>query len=298
MRQRQYLHIDAAGRASFIELPEQSVNKNSERVLVTTPESKSAWVHEVFESISDDYDRMNDVESFRMHRSWKQTLVMEVLQSVDEMLADAMLGDASSTEGMGVTPVILDVACGSGDIVLALASLMPEAKVVGLDFSENMLAVAKRRAADAIAADADTTLPEFMHGNAMHLPFADNSIDVLTISFGLRNLPDYQAALIEFARVLRPGGSFFCLESSYPTSPVIKPFFKVYFRHLMPRMASLVVGHRQQYQWLNDSTEVFLSKSELADMMQECGFIEIGIQSFFFGVAAIHSGRLPVQQAG
>jgi len=202
---------------------------------IRTPEEKRAFVHSVFETISDDYDKMNDIESFRMHRTWKRRLVEQVIESLSSV---ASLAPDTS-------PTILDVASGTGDIAIALAAALPNAHVVGLDFSENMLAVARRRSESL---SPEISRAEFIWGDALALPFADNSIDALTISFGLRNLPDYEAALREFSRVLRPGACFFCLEASYPTSPVIKPFFRLYFRHIMPLMASLVVGHRQQYQ--------------------------------------------------
>jgi len=250
-----------------------SPSDNLTKTKAKTPEQKRAFVHDVFETISDDYDRMNDIESFRLHRGWKKALVKQVVA--------ALPVDAKS-------PLVLDVACGTGDISLALGQALPDAQVVGLDFSNNMLAVARRRL---------TGLPnpspsiDFIWGDALSLPFADNSVDALTISFGLRNLPDFEAALKEFARVIKPGGSFFCLEASYPSLPVIKHLFRLYFRYLMPLIAALMVGHRQQYQWLNDSTEVFLSKSELSSLMQGCGFHNVKARSFFFGVAALHQAK-------
>jgi demethylmenaquinone methyltransferase/2-methoxy-6-polyprenyl-1,4-benzoquinol methylase len=255
-------------------------------VALENPETTQANVHQVFETISDDYDRMNDLESFGLHRGWKRTLVKAVLR--ENFLLDATFG--------GEWPDILDVASGTGDIAIALAEALPSARIVGLDYSQKMLAVAERRAEKCAAKHADArpfglTNLSFLHGDAMNLPYPDNSIAAVTISFGLRNLPHFGQALVEFARVLKPGGSLFCLEASYPTNALIKPFFKLYFKYLMPRMASLVVGHKQQYQWLNDSTEAFLSKQELAKLMTDCGFDEATYRSFFFGVAALHQAR-------
>jgi demethylmenaquinone methyltransferase/2-methoxy-6-polyprenyl-1,4-benzoquinol methylase len=249
----------APGPVSFHQLGEDRVAIGSQ-----------AYVHAIFESISDDYDLMNDIESFRLHRSWKLSLIKAVVAEV-------------------VSPaVILDIACGTGDIALSLATRLPDCQIIGLDYSKNMLAVAKKRSK---ALPEAVPRAEFVFGDAMHLPFTDASIDAITISFGLRNLPDFALALQEFSRVLVPGGKLFCLEASYPTAPFIKPLFRLYFKYLMPRMASLVVGHRQQYQWLNDSTEAFLSKPDLAALMQECGFSEVSFKSFFFGVAALHRGQ-------
>jgi len=271
-----------------------------------TPEKKQAWVHEIFESISTDYDRMNDVESFGLHRRWKRVLVRSVAESLKLEKAGAAgeVRVAEKTPTNAATPdcgpgcnkeasTALDVACGTGDITIALAIVLPAAvEVCGLDFSERMLEVASSRVA---ALPPEVRRPYLMHGDALHLPFADNSLQALSISFGLRNLPDYAAALREFNRVLAPGAKFFCLDASYPTTAVVKPLFRLYFKHLMPRLASFVVGHRQEYKWLNDSTEAFLSKSALAALMAACGFQDVGFRSFFCGVAALHIGVKPLR---
>lgn len=303
-----------------------------------TPAEKRVFVHQVFESISGDYDKMNDVESFRMHRNWKKALVNAVVRNIPGDPSSALPTELASTVTPATpaspaaslaspapaaspaslapaaslastvppaspapavspappetpqvfSPVILDVATGTGDIAIALAAALPEATVTGIDFSANMLVIAHQR---TVALQATTASPSFILGDALDLPYADASVDALTISFGLRNLPDYAAALREFYRVLKPGGYFYCLEASYPTSPLIKPFFKLYFKYIMPNLAALVVGHRQQYQWLNDSTEAFLSKTELADLIEACGFTEVTVKSFLFGAAALHQGH-------
>jgi demethylmenaquinone methyltransferase/2-methoxy-6-polyprenyl-1,4-benzoquinol methylase len=275
-----------------------------------SPEQKQAWVYKTFQRISGQYDLMNDLESFGLHRAWKHALARAValLQPKD----------------------LLDVACGTGDIALELAAALaqqePPGKVVGLDFSENMLAVARRRAqggtpscAQGVAsrrgqgntprrarpaaqgraegtgqsgggqAKAAANL-SFVQGNALELPFADASFDAVTISFGLRNMADYQQVVQEMVRVLRPGGCFFCLEASYPTSTLVKPLFRLYFRHAMPWMANLVTRKPAEYRWLNDSTEQFLSKEQLAELMRQCGLQGVGYRSFALGAAALHSG--------
>ena len=244
----------------------------------TNPEKKRASVHLIFENISKDYDRMNDLESFGLHRLWKRSQVQAVRAS--------LLSDKNPSNYK-----VLDVACGTGDIALALAADLPtNCQVTGIDFSSNMLKVAEDR---SCSLPVSVPRPQFIHGDALHLPFVDASIDALTISFGLRNLPDYQAALQEFFRVLRPGGHFFCLEASYPTMPVVKPAFRLYFKHIMPRLASLIVNRRHEYQWLNDSTEAFLSKDDLCDLMTECGFTQVSYRNFSLGAAALHSGCKP-----
>jgi demethylmenaquinone methyltransferase/2-methoxy-6-polyprenyl-1,4-benzoquinol methylase len=266
-----------------------------------TPQQKEAWVHQTFERISERYDLMNDLESFGLHRAWKRTLISAVRALKPQ--------------------TVLDVASGTGDIALALAQAVPQAQVTGLDFSKNMLDVARKRARAASAsartartrsdaASADGAGPDagsaadkhidgspkdgaslsFVQGNAMDMPFENDSFDVVVVSFGLRNMPDYQRSIEEMTRVLRPGGSLFCLEASYPTAPIIKPAFRVYFKHIMPQMARLVTRKRAEYRWLNDSTELFLSKPQLAALMERYGLSNVRYRSFALGAAALHHG--------
>jgi demethylmenaquinone methyltransferase/2-methoxy-6-polyprenyl-1,4-benzoquinol methylase len=210
---------------------------------------------------------MNDLESFGLHRAWKRVLIER----------------AAAVEPRD----ILDVATGTGDIALALAQRCPAARVVGFDFSEAMLAVAAKRHSSAVHPAPNLA---FLRGNAMEMPFDDVSFDVVTISFGLRNMPDYQRVLSEMVRVLRPGGLLLCLEASYPTLPVVKQGFRVYFRHIMPLMGRLVTKRPDEYRWLNDSTEAFLAKPQLAQLMADCGLIDIHYRSYLLGSAALHSG--------
>jgi demethylmenaquinone methyltransferase/2-methoxy-6-polyprenyl-1,4-benzoquinol methylase len=233
------------------------------------PEEKEAWVHQTFQRISDRYDLMNDLESFGLHRAWKRRLV----NAVAELRAQAQ------------PFAVLDVACGTGDIVIALAQALPGAQMTGLDFSENMLDVARRRAS-GLPGDS----VRFVQGNALDLPFADASFDAATIAFGLRNMASYERTIREMARVLRPGSSLFCLEASYPTAPLIKPVFRLYFKYIMPAMATLITRRSAEYRWLNDSTEAFLSKPQLATLMEHCGLTNVRYRSFAFGAAALHQG--------
>lgn len=209
---------------------------------------------------------MNDLESLGLHRAWKRKLVRTVCEAEPS--------------------AVLDVASGTGDIALALARELPDAQVTGFDFSAAMLEVARKRAADLPGSGN----VEFIEGNASAMPFEDASFDAVSISFGLRNMSDYKGTIEEMTRVLRPGGRFLCLEASYPTTPVIKQLFRLYFRHIMPLIAKLVTRKGAEYQWLNDSTEVFLSKQELADLMQLCRLGDVKYRSFALGAAALHSG--------
>lgn len=255
---------------------------------------KSEYVHDVFSSIAPSYDLMNDLESLGLHRIWKARLVRELSSAQPKR--------------------ILDIACGTGDIALALAKENPEAEVIGLDFNEAMLKVARQRTAHEMPlsfvvemvppadGEANTFEPservsakttsnlKLISGNAMELPFDDESIDAVSISFGLRNMPDYAVVLSEIFRVLKPGGKFFCLEASYPTNRFVKPPFKLYFKHWLPVLGKLVVDSPDEYSWLNTSTEAFLSKDELVKLMVDTGFVLANYTSFLMGAAALHRG--------
>lgn len=254
---------------------------------------KSEYVHRVFSRISDSYDLMNDLESLGLHRVWKKRLVQEL----------------SATQPKRV----LDVACGTGDIALALAKKNPQAKVFGLDFNADMLSLARTRLArelplsfvlpihpvEAIK-DQERVSPfplarsnnklNFIEGNALALPFEDESIDAVSISFGLRNMSNYAAVLAEIYRVLKPGGHFYCLEASYPTNKLVRPPFKFYFKYWLPVLGKLIVNSPDEYSWLNTSTEAFLSKDALALLMRKLGFKKVSYSSYLLGAVALHRG--------
>ena len=229
-------------------------------------QSKEERVHRVFESISDKYDTMNSIISFKRHKAWRK----------DTMQRMNVKRGAKA----------LDVCSGTGDFAIALANeIGTDGQVIGLDFSENMLKVAR----DKIET---MNLPqlEFIHGNAMELPFADNSFDYVTIGFGLRNVPDYMTVLKEMYRVLKPNGIVVCLETSQPTAFGFKQLFNFYFRFIMPLFGRIFAKSYREYAWLNESTENFPNKEKLKKMFMEAGFSDIKIKSYSGGVAAMHLG--------
>ncbi len=230
------------------------------------PKVKSEKVHNVFEKISHRYDRMNSIISFQRHKSWRKS-VMKIM--------DVKKGAAC-----------LDVCCGTGDWTISLAEATGEdGSVVGLDFSENMLAVGREKqqghGIDHI---------NFIHGDAMSLPFEDNSFDYVTIGFGLRNVPDYMQVLNEMYRVVKKGGKVVCLETSQPTLPVYKQFYFFYFKNVMPLFGKVFAKSYDEYAWLHESTKNFPNKEKLKQMFEEAGFEEVLIKSFALGAAAMHLG--------
>ncbi|WP_040228349.1 demethylmenaquinone methyltransferase [Bhargavaea cecembensis] len=225
---------------------------------------KEQRVHEVFENISDNYDKMNSVISFQQHKAWRREMMHK----------------------MAVRPGAhaLDVCCGTGDWTLALSDAVgPDGQVTGLDFSANMLSVAE----DKTSGRKNIRLVE---GNAVDLPFDDNTFDYATVGFGLRNVPDLGKTLSEMNRVLKPGGMIACLETSQPKLPVYRQVFKFYFRYIMPVFGRLFAKKFKEYQWLQESADTFPDMEQLAGIFTEAGFTRVTYKPFSGGAAAGHIG--------
>ncbi|MFD3446108.1 demethylmenaquinone methyltransferase [Microbacteriaceae bacterium 4G12] len=234
-------------------------------------QSKEERVHDVFEKIYKKYDVMNSVISFQRHKAWRK-YTMKVM--------NVQKGEKA-----------LDVCCGTGDWTIALAEAVgPSGKVCGLDFSKNMLSVGEQKV-KALHLEQI----ELIHGNAMQLPFEDNTFDYITIGFGLRNVPDYMQVLREMTRVVKPGGKVVCLETSQPTTIGIRQLYLLYFRYIMPLFGKLFAKSYNEYSWLQESASTFPGMTELARMFEEAGLERVQVKPFTFGVAAMHLGYKPKQ---
>ncbi|HZG73906.1 MAG TPA: demethylmenaquinone methyltransferase [Chondromyces sp.] len=229
-------------------------------------QSKEEKVHHVFEKIYSNYDKMNSVISFQQHIRWRK----------DTMKRMNVNKGASA----------LDVCCGTGDWTMALAQAVGnDGKVVGLDFSQNMLKIAKEK-----LNPTDFPQVKLIHGNAMELPFEDGTFDYVTIGFGLRNVPDYLQVLREMNRVLKPGGMAVCLETSQPTMFGYRQLYFFYFRFIMPMFGKLFARSYNEYSWLQESARDFPGMKELARMFEDAGFTNVSYKPYTGGVAATHIG--------
>ncbi|MBA4495604.1 demethylmenaquinone methyltransferase [Paenactinomyces guangxiensis] len=233
-------------------------------------ETKAKFVHSVFESIAKDYDRMNTLLSFRRHKAWRRFAMKKM---------NVQPGDTA-----------IDVCCGTCDWTIALAGASETGKVVGLDFSQNMLAVGK----DKIRASQLNNQIELVQGNAMELPFPDNTFDHATIGFALRNVPDFVHVLREMKRVVKPGGQVVSLELSKPAWPVFRYIYYVYFQRLLPWLGKLFADRYEQYRWLPESLVTFPDYKELARIMNEkAGLVDVQVYPLTGGITALHIGRKP-----
>ncbi|HLS23470.1 MAG TPA: demethylmenaquinone methyltransferase [Pseudogracilibacillus sp.] len=225
---------------------------------------KAEKVHNVFQNISDKYDQMNSIISFNRHLAWRKDVMRQMnVQKGAEAL---------------------DVCTGTGDWAFSLAKEVgQEGRVIGLDFSENMLEVAKEKQAEQKAANVT-----FIHGDAMDLPFEDETFDYVTIGFGLRNVPDYEQVLREMYRVLKPGGIAVCLETSQPTLIGYRQLYYFYFRFIMPLFGKIFAKSYDEYAWLHESAREFPDKEQLKQLFLHVGFTSVQIKGYSGGVAAMH----------
>jgi demethylmenaquinone methyltransferase / 2-methoxy-6-polyprenyl-1,4-benzoquinol methylase len=160
----------------------------------------------------------------------------------------------------------------------------PDGEVTGLDFSQNMLKVGKEKV-------RHLQQVKLVHGNAMELPFPDNSFDYVTIGFGLRNVPDVMQVLKEMHRVVKPGGMVVCLETSQPTIFGFKQLYYFYFRFIMPLFGKLFAKSYQEYSWLQESARSFPGMKELANMFRKTGLVDVNYKPYTGGAAAVHIGK-------
>ena len=193
-----------------------------------------------FNTIAANYDRMNRLMTLGLDRCWRR------------------LGARTSSSAMGQCgrgrsrPQVLDVACGTGDMVVELTR--QGCDVTGVDISEEMLAIAKRKTASA---NFQFSTFNFQLGNAEALPFADGEFDAVTCVFGVRNFVHLEQGLGEMLRVLKPGGTMVILELATPDSPLLRPFYNLYTRHIIPLLGQKMAGNREAYTYLPQSIERF-----------------------------------------
>jgi demethylmenaquinone methyltransferase/2-methoxy-6-polyprenyl-1,4-benzoquinol methylase len=229
-------------------------------------EHKAGLVHGVFTNVASKYDVMNDVMSVGIHRVWK----------------DAMMDWLAPREGQH----LLDVAGGTGDIAFRFLKRAPAAQATVLDLTESMLVEGQKRAEAAQMADK----LEWIVGDAMALPFEDNTFDRYTISFGIRNVTRIPDALAEAFRVLRPGGRLMVLEFSQLPNDALQRLYDLYSFNVIPRMGQAIAGDRDSYQYLVESIRRFPDQETFATMIRAAGFEQVGYRNLSMGIAALHSG--------
>ena len=230
-------------------------------------DAKAGMVRGVFDSVASRYDLMNDLMSGGIHRLWKRFTIE---------LSAARPGQT-----------VLDIAGGTGDLAARFSRLVgPEGKVILADINAAMLEVGRDRLIDKGAAGNI----EVVQADAQTLPFEDNSIDCITIAFGLRNVTDKDMALRSMLRVLRPGGRLLVLEFSKPTSPLLGKVYDQYSFQILPAMGRLIAQDADSYRYLAESIRKHPDQETLLDMMRDEGFTECQYHNMTGGIVAVHRG--------
>ncbi|WP_299147480.1 bifunctional demethylmenaquinone methyltransferase/2-methoxy-6-polyprenyl-1,4-benzoquinol methylase UbiE [uncultured Tateyamaria sp.] len=233
----------------------------------TVPESEKAGrVRGVFDSVASKYDVMNDVMSVGIHRIWKEAMMDWLAPRAGQRL--------------------LDVAGGTGDISFKFLKRAGRGHATVLDLTEPMLVEGRKRAEAGKMADS----LDWVVGDAMALPFEDNSFDVYTISFGIRNVTRPQEALSEAYRVLKPGGRLMVLEFSQLPNEGMQKLYDLYSFNVIPRMGQMIANDRESYQYLVESIRKFPDQDTFLGMIRAAGFEQAKYRNMTMGVAALHSG--------
>jgi len=224
-------------------------------------EEKPQYIEEKFDKIAQKYDLFNDIITLGIHRYWKKILVKKTKLNKDKQC--------------------LDLCCGTGDISRELLNQYPNCKVIGLDFSEKMLCIAKSKF-------VKNSNIRFLKGDAMHIPFSDGIFDAVTIGYGLRNVSNIKNCLKEIFRVLKPGGVLACLDLGKVRVPVISILSKFYFFRIVPLIGNLLIPEEEMFHYLPHSSIKYPSQELIESFILEVGFKRTEMLNFFFGASIIH----------
>jgi demethylmenaquinone methyltransferase/2-methoxy-6-polyprenyl-1,4-benzoquinol methylase len=236
-------------------------------------EEKAQYVLSQFDRIARGYDLANDCISMGMHRLWKA-------KAVKLLISNKSSGD------------FLDVCCGTGDLALSIASTLKSGKVTGLDFSGNMLEVAKSRETKHRAQNKAAVQLDWVKGDALDLPFQPEKFDGAIVSFGLRNVSDYQKAIDEMARVVRPGGKVINLDLGKPEGLLFAPFFALYFSQVVPLIGQVLQNDRAAYTYLPQSKRNYPDPEGISELFGRAGLLDVKHIKLASGSVALTCGTV------
>lgn len=228
----------------------------------------SRRVREMFTRIAPRYDLLNHLLSGQMDRLWRARVAREMRPILDR--PDAL---------------VLDLCCGTGDLAFALRN-NTKARIVGADFSHTMLVRARQKSSHRNGPVG----MDFLEADALHLPFAGSSFDLITTAFGFRNLANYEEGLREMLRLLKPGGTLAILEFAEPPPGILGDLYRFYCREVLPKIGGIISGDRAAYAYLPKSVARFFRPDELAGLMSSVGYGSIRFTLMTFGSVALHIG--------
>lgn len=228
---------------------------------------KSEQVREMFDAIAPAYDFMNRAMTFGIDRLWRRRAV--------RLMRDIPHAD------------VLDIATGTGDLAILMAERLDGSHVTGVDLSEGMIEIGRRKVAER-GLDGRISLTT---GDCLSLPFPDNSFDCITCAYGVRNFENLAAGYKEMERVLRPGGLLVVLELSTPQSPVVKPFYSLYTRFLIPTVGRMVSKDTRAYSYLPESIAPVPQREEMCRVMRDAGLTDCRYIPLTFGTCTIYTAK-------
>ena len=234
----------------------------------TSEEAASRWVRGMFGRVAARYDLLNHLLSFNLDKRWRAHTVKRVADVLSRR-------DAK----------VLDLCCGTGDVLLSLAAARAGVTIFGSDFCHPMLIEAQRKIA------AHRVRSPLFEADALALPMASDSLDLITVAFGFRNLTNYRHGLEELARVLKPGGILAILEFSQPTNPLFAGLYGFFSTQVLPRVGGMISGSRDAYSYLPESIKKFPGAEGLAEQMRAAGFSSVEFERLTFGAVALHLGK-------
>ena len=223
---------------------------------------KTSLVQEVFTNVAEKYDGMNDIMSLGAHRLWKKALI------------DLM--------NIQLTDTIIDVGSGTGDLIDLILSKKKTNSIYSIDLNDEMLQYVKKRFKNKNV--------HFVKANAENLPFKNNFFDKYIVSFCLRNVTDIKKALNEALRILKPGGTFYCLEFSSPKSSLINSIYKSYKKNIIPWIGEKIAENEKAYQYLQESIDQFPNQEEFLSSLTQIGFYRTKYLNMFNGIVSVHIG--------
>ena len=233
-------------------------------------DARSVDVERLFDEIAPIYDPMNRIVSLGLYGRWQTAL---------SRMAAVRPGE-----------LVLDVATGTGDLAIRFArETGPAGRVTGVDISQEML----RRGEEKVRRQGLGDRITLLEGNALELPFPDDSFDLATCGFGLRNMPDVGRALREMRRVTRPGGRVLSLDVSHPTLPIYREVFGFFFTHVVPLLGAMGGRGRTPYAWLPKSLRLFPDRRALEGIFEGAGLVRVSSRALSLGAVAIHQGFVP-----
>lgn len=228
---------------------------------------KKQQVADIFDDISGKYDFLNHILSLGIDQGWRKKAIKR-LHTIQPK-------------------TILDVATGTGDFAIMTYKMLKPEKITGIDISKGMLEIGKEK----IAKENLSNYILLQQGDSEDLPFADNSFDAITVSFGVRNFQNLEKGIAEMYRVLRPGGKLIVLEFSRPKNPIFRQLYKLYMKVVTPNVGQVVSKNKKAYQYLNNSIMVFPERKDFTSVMDGVGFAQTSYEPLTLGICCIYEGN-------